>query len=105
MMSNAPLDAALTRRAASSTANIGSLTGDGLARAVPVEARQLAVVAIVAHQAIDFGERRERFVNRGPASRLVAAECLHLDRGAHHVAVLMAFDGLAGVHGGAGHAA
>ena len=89
-MSNAPFDAALTRRAASSTANIGSLTATGPRAASPVDQRQLAVVAVVAHQAIDFGERRERFVDRGAARRLVAAEGLHLDRGAHHVAVLVA---------------
>ena len=68
-MSNAPCDAELTRRAASSTPNIGSLTSTASCAAAAVDERQFAVVAIVAHQAIDFGERRERLVDGHPAGR------------------------------------
>ena len=52
-----------------------------------VDEAQLAVVAVVAHQPIDFGDGAERFVDRSCACGCVAAEGFDFDRGAHHVAV------------------
>ena len=64
--SNAPFDAALTRPRSVEHGEHRIADRHRTARlAFAVDQRQLAVVAVIAHQAIDFGERRERFVDRG----------------------------------------
>ncbi len=61
---------------------------DGTLCRTTVDERQLAVVAIVAHQAIDFEERLERLVDGGAANRVSAAVRLDFDRGAHQIPIL-----------------
>ena len=58
-----------------------------LPRGVAIDERKLAVVAIVAHQPIDFRKGAEGLFNGGGSGFRRSAERLHLDRRAHDVAI------------------